>query len=194
MAVVAAFGITASAVMFGVVEHLERFRAEAHFQQVAEQRLSVVRTNVADALDTISLLASHFEATGEAGTSRQAFSTLVAPALAKHRYIQALEWIPRVEGAERPDYERQPKDLRRQNPLGKEMAPQVGLEPTTLRLTAGCSAIELLRSTVTARSPGSDPVTDASLSQVERGVKKPRGSVLSRIGTVYSGSQTGKRL
>jgi hypothetical protein len=28
----------------------------------------------------------------------------------------------------------------------KELAPQVGLEPTTLRLTAGCSAIELLRS------------------------------------------------
>ena len=33
----------------------------------------------------------------------------------------------------------------------KRMAPQVGLEPTTLRLTAGCSAIELLRSVV---SPG----------------------------------------
>ena len=31
---------------------------------------------------------------------------------------------------------------------GKRMAPQVGLEPTTLRLTAGCSAIELLRSVV----------------------------------------------
>src|SRR5208282_4546040 len=31
---------------------------------------------------------------------------------------------------------------------GQEMAPQVGLEPTTLRLTAGCSAIELLRSDV----------------------------------------------
>ena len=29
------------------------------------------------------------------------------------------------------------------------MAPQVGLEPTTLRLTAGCSAIELLRSSGT---------------------------------------------
>jgi hypothetical protein len=28
----------------------------------------------------------------------------------------------------------------------KELAPQVGLEPTTLRLTAECSAIELLRS------------------------------------------------
>jgi hypothetical protein len=31
------------------------------------------------------------------------------------------------------------------------MAPQVGLEPTTLRLTAGCSAIELLRSVVRLR-------------------------------------------
>ncbi len=30
----------------------------------------------------------------------------------------------------------------------KRLAPQVGLEPTTLRLTAGCSAIELLRSVV----------------------------------------------
>ena len=30
------------------------------------------------------------------------------------------------------------------------MAPQVGLEPTTLRLTAGCSAIELLRNNLGA--------------------------------------------
>jgi hypothetical protein len=30
--------------------------------------------------------------------------------------------------------------------LRKFLAPQVGLEPTTLRLTAECSAIELLRS------------------------------------------------
>ena len=30
----------------------------------------------------------------------------------------------------------------------KILAPQVGLEPTTLRLTAECSAIELLRNTV----------------------------------------------
>ena len=35
--------------------------------------------------------------------------------------------------------------------IRKEMAPQVGLEPTTLRLTAGCSAIELLRSVVRRR-------------------------------------------
>src|SRR5690348_3854171 len=39
---------------------------------------------------------------------------------------------------------------------GKGMAPQVGLEPTHLRLTAGCSAIELLRS-VGKRPKGGAP-------------------------------------
>ena len=38
------------------------------------------------------------------------------------------------------------------------MAPQVGLEPTTLRLTAGCSAIELLRSVCLGMRPkGASP-------------------------------------
>ena len=33
------------------------------------------------------------------------------------------------------------------------MAPEVGLEPTTLRLTAECSAIELLRSVLEREYP-----------------------------------------
>jgi hypothetical protein len=45
----------------------------------------------------------------------------------------------------------------------KRMAPQVGLEPTTLRLTAGCSAIELLRSEST---PGC--VLDLSTKSYQR--------------------------
>ena len=41
----------------------------------------------------------------------------------------------------------------------KRMAPQVGLEPTTLRLTAGCSAIELLWSVyLELRAEGPRPV------------------------------------
>src|SRR5215831_13512334 len=36
--------------------------------------------------------------------------------------------------------------LEAEGTLKTNLAPQVGLEPTTLRLTAGCSAIELLRS------------------------------------------------
>ena len=42
-----------------------------------------------------------------------------------------------------------PENGERANSL-KRLAPQVGLEPTTLRLTAGCSTIELLRNTLTA--------------------------------------------
>jgi hypothetical protein len=38
------------------------------------------------------------------------------------------------------------------------MAPQVGLEPTTLRLTAECSAIELLRSGQTGRQRDGRPL------------------------------------
>ena len=41
--------------------------------------------------------------------------------------------------------ERKAKGRQPQPPLLRFLAPQVGLEPTTLRLTAECSAIELLR-------------------------------------------------
>ena len=42
--------------------------------------------------------------------------------------------------------------LRRRGRATKHLAPQVGLEPTTPRLTAGCSAIELLRNNREAQS------------------------------------------
>ena len=47
------------------------------------------------------------------------------------------------------------------------MAPQVGLEPTTTRLTAGCSAIELLRKI----ESGSDLSSRAVSSQVLSALK-----------------------
>jgi PAS domain S-box-containing protein len=77
----AVFGVIASAAIFAVMQRLERLRAEGLFLQ-AEQRLSVVRTGTVDPLDTICVLASHFEAVGDGGTSRGAFSTLVARRLA----------------------------------------------------------------------------------------------------------------
>jgi len=96
-------GVAASGSIFGILQHLERFRAEAQFRQLAAQRLSSVRTRVAGALDTINLLASLFEASRD--TSRRTFSAFVEPALANHRYLQALEWIPRVDRQARSSYE-----------------------------------------------------------------------------------------
>ena len=53
------------------------------------------------------------------------------------------------------------------NRLQGFLAPQVGLEPTTLRLTAECSAIELLRN----MESGSDLLSRAVSSQVPSALK-----------------------
>ena len=45
-----------------------------------------------------------------------------------------------------PFRENRPERFALRRKLLEDLAPQVGLEPTTLRLTAECSAIELLRS------------------------------------------------
>ncbi|HEX5227535.1 MAG TPA: CHASE domain-containing protein [Bryobacteraceae bacterium] len=100
----AVVGLFASAGIFAAMQHMGQLRAENRFLQLADQRLSTVRTNVTGALDTIALLASHFQAS-PGGTSRAEFATLVRPALASHRYLQALEWIPRVDCSERAEYE-----------------------------------------------------------------------------------------
>ena len=100
----AALGVAASGSLFGILERLERFRVEAQFRLLADQRLNSVRTRVAGALDTINLLASFFESSQD--TNRRTFSTFVAPALASHRYLKALEWIPRVDRQARSRYER----------------------------------------------------------------------------------------
>ena len=91
---------------------------------------------------------------------------------------------------------------------GKRMAPQVGLEPTTLRLTAGCSAIELLRSGVKAGSgrnslvfflvrthhsislSGRKPLQDTAVTNV-LGECVPWGGE-RRLGTVRQPTKTGR--
>lgn len=97
-------GAGATVAISFTIERFERYRAEAQFEQLASQRLSSVQTRVAGALETIDLLASFSEASGE--VSRRGFSTFVKPALASPFYLQALEWIPHVERRERPRFER----------------------------------------------------------------------------------------
>jgi signal transduction histidine kinase/DNA-binding response OmpR family regulator len=103
----AAVGIAVSFTMFGIMNRLDRIRSEAQFHEAASNRLSVVRMNVQGAIDTVGLLASYFAADEADLHTRRAFSTFVAPALATHHYIQALEWVPRVDAAARPAFERQ---------------------------------------------------------------------------------------
>jgi signal transduction histidine kinase/DNA-binding response OmpR family regulator len=106
LALAAAIGIAASFALFALMRRMDRIRNEMQFFQAADSRLNVVRTNVHVALDAINLLASYIASHQETPPSRRAFSTFVAPALKTHQSIQALEWIPRVETAERNESER----------------------------------------------------------------------------------------
>jgi hypothetical protein len=69
---------------------------------------------------------------------------------AKQRAMELVEQDARnnqnLAGGAQKGTQSRPIKLRWFSKCLKKLAPQVGLEPTTLRLTAGCSAIELLRS------------------------------------------------
>ncbi len=104
--VVAVVGIGISAAMFVVVRHVEQARVNAQFLLLANQRLIAVGDNVGDALEAVGLLGSYVNATPRRTFNRQGFKTFGAPTLAKHNYLRALEWIPKVGGDEREHYER----------------------------------------------------------------------------------------
>ena len=65
----------------------------------------------------------------------------------------------------------------------RRMAPQPGLEPGTLRLTAGCSTIELLRNKGRENRVWKNPQCNGS----------PRGGASTRTGTCDAGAGTGAR-
>ena len=67
------------------------------------------------------------------------------------------------------------------------MAPRVGLEPTTYRLTAGCSTIELPRNHTWRRLtfPGSYPPSIISAEELNFRVRDGNGCVLFAIATRY---------
>src|SRR5579863_6203414 len=68
------------------------------------------------------------------------------------------------------------------------MAPQVGLEPTTLRLTAGCSAIELLRS-VLGRARRARPLSSLSIISLAgvAGISKLRATARNFAAACFCG-------
>ena len=114
---------------------LEELEAE---RQALEGRRKRLALPVIDK-ETLSGVVANFEDVMAAGTTPQqkhVLHHLVKKVLVHdRRTVEVWYGLPNPPSVSRP---------------GK-LAPQVGLEPTTLRLTAGCSAIELLRNRV-ARS------------------------------------------
>ena len=99
-------GLSVTCLVSWLVLSLERTSDNARFSELAEQRLDTVRINLNAALDTLSVLSDHFAVTAPNLTRREGFRRLAAPVVARHPFIQALEWIPRLTYAEKDAYER----------------------------------------------------------------------------------------
>ena len=98
-------GILMSLASFQWMQHSDQQARFAHFQEKAEQQIAAVQANAAIAVDTTNMLAAHFAVAEENATSRADFVRLTASSLQRHKFIQALEWIPRVPRSERPAFE-----------------------------------------------------------------------------------------
>ncbi len=94
-------GVLLSIVLFIAVHRSEDSRTRSEFLELADERISSVSLNIGIAVDTVSMLASHFAVSAPGATSRADFLTLTKPLISHHRFIQALEWIPRVPDAQR---------------------------------------------------------------------------------------------
>src|SRR5688572_10470327 len=119
---------------------IEDLNAQLASLEARRQELETARANlVPPDLDRAALLEllDNFDAVFESGTNPQKKHLLhrLVKEVRVHSRDRAEVWyaFPQPDGPGTPD---------RTQP---QMAPEVGLEPTTLRLTAGCSAIELLR-------------------------------------------------
>ena len=94
-------GVVLAFAMFALVRRSEDQRVRSEFRELADERISTVRLNTGIALDVVSMLAAHFAVSPPGATSQADFRALTAPLIARNRFIQALEWIPRVTAAQR---------------------------------------------------------------------------------------------
>ncbi len=89
-------GFGASAVLFLIVSHQEQAGLEARFRQLADQRLVAAHAKVDIALNAVDMVVGHFTATPPLATGAVGFRRMVETTLAKHDFIQALSWDPRI--------------------------------------------------------------------------------------------------
>ena len=100
----ALFGILVSFGMFWIVLNVERKNDEVRFRELANQQFNALKININAALDSLSILTSHFEIVS-ASINRDGFHRITLPIVGRHPFIQALEWIPRVRQLDRLSYE-----------------------------------------------------------------------------------------
>jgi PAS domain S-box-containing protein len=98
-----AVGILLSVTIFRAVRKFEDQNVKATFHDAALQSLYALETQITLTLNSMASLGSFYDASHE--VERGEFARFAGDRLARHRQIQALEWIPKVPRTLRGRYE-----------------------------------------------------------------------------------------
>ncbi len=96
-------GVVISLAVFAVTRGWETRQIRAEFVRAAADRVASIRATLRADLRLLESVRSLFRSSQV--VERDEFEEFVRPLLSRDRSIQALEWIPRVPGAERAEYE-----------------------------------------------------------------------------------------
>ncbi|MEM7222063.1 MAG: CHASE domain-containing protein [Pseudomonadota bacterium] len=107
-AVVLCLGVGISASGFFTVQHLYQTQAQTEFEGPANQYATAVSKALDRYLEAIKSVGAFFAASNE--VDRWEFFEFARDALPRYPGIQAIEWIPRVPGDARAEFERQARD------------------------------------------------------------------------------------
>jgi len=103
IALVAITGVLVTWHGFTVVSGWEHHQIQQAFRAAASDRVMMVQREIDQSLGVVSDIGSFFDASRWVG--RREFRKFVGPALKRYSSIAALQWIPRVAGAERASFE-----------------------------------------------------------------------------------------
>ncbi len=103
MLLVLVVGVGVSALLFALLHHAETRDLQDAIEQVAKDRVEVLRGQVLRSMEVLHGIASLYAARGE--VSREEFRAFVSGALSRQPELQALAWDPRVPGRERTAWE-----------------------------------------------------------------------------------------
>lgn len=101
-------GIAVAATTFFFLTVLEEQRHKVAFDRAASDRISAVRRDIDSNFDVVQSIVALYNSSEF--VDREEFRSFVSPAMDRHPGIQALEWVPRVSGAARSDFEQAAKD------------------------------------------------------------------------------------
>ena len=101
-AVVIGLGLAVTAVAFQNVQEWTSLEVRSEFNRRADNRISMIQRVVDESLQSLHATNVLF---ANSSISREEFVALVNTSAAHDSSLHAIEWIPRVSGAEREEFE-----------------------------------------------------------------------------------------